>query len=82
MQEETEEVVKVKQENIEETKEEVVEETTTEPEVSEKPSLTEEEVLSYIGSRYGEEVSSIDDLILKKRIQSRHATRSGRLPRV
>jgi len=65
---ETEEVVKVnlQQENIEETKEEVVEETTTEPEVSEKPSLTEEEVLSYIGSRYGEEVSSIDDLISKR----------------
>ena len=63
----TEEVVKVDlQQNTEETKEEVVEETTTEPEVNEKPSLTEEEVLSYIGSRYGEEVSSIDDLISKR----------------
>lgn len=71
-QPETEDVAKVNlQQDTKETKEEVVEETTneeatTESEVTEKPSLTEEEVLSYIGSRYGEEISSIDDLISKR----------------
>ncbi len=41
-------------------------ETPVEEKVEDKPSLTEEEVLSFIGNRYGEEVSSLDDLTSKR----------------
>ena len=41
------------------------EEKVTEEKVKSNPSLTEEEVLSFIGNRYGEEVSSLDDLTSK-----------------
>ena len=38
-----------------------------EEKVKDKPSLSEEEVLSFIGNRYGEEVSSLDDLTSKRK---------------
>ena len=50
----------------EETKVETPVEETVKGKVEEKPSLTEEEVLSFIGNRYGEEVSSLDDLTSKR----------------
>tara|TARA_R100001440_G_scaffold53950_1_gene73791 strand:- start:1071 stop:2234 length:1164 start_codon:yes stop_codon:yes gene_type:complete len=62
VKEETKEVENVQEEEKEEIKEE-----TESPPVEEQPpvnkELAEDEVLSYIGKRYGKEVNSIDELI-------------------
>ena len=63
---ETETEVEVKEDNTQEEApvEEVVEEQP--PQVEAQPELNEDEVLSYIGKRYGKEVNSIDELISKR----------------
>ena len=62
----TETEVEVKEDNtqVEAPVEEVVEEQP--PQVEAQPELNEDEVLSYIGKRYGKEVNSIDELISKR----------------
>jgi hypothetical protein len=64
--EEPQENVEVKEENIPE--EAPVEEVKVEePPVTETPSeLNEDEVLSYIGKRYGKEINSIDELVSQR----------------
>ena len=63
---ETETEVEVKEDNTQEEApvEEVVEEQP--PQLEAQPELNEDEVLSYIGKRYGKEVNSIDELISKR----------------
>ena len=58
--------VEVKEDNTQEEApvEEVVEEQP--PQLEAQPELNEDEVLSYIGKRYGKEVNSIDELISKR----------------
>ena len=58
--------VEVKEDNTQEEApvEEVVEEQP--PQLETQPELNEDEVLSYIGKRYGKEVNSIDELISKR----------------
>ena len=36
------------------------------PQVEAQPELNEDEVLSYIGKRYGKEINSIDELVSKR----------------
>ena len=63
---ETETEVEVKEDNtqVEAPVEEVVEEQP--PQVEAQPELNEDEVLSYIGKRYGKEINSIDELVSKR----------------
>ena len=58
--------VKEETENVQEEKpvEEVVEEQP--PQTQTPPELNEDEVLSYIGKRYGKEINSIDDLVSER----------------
>jgi hypothetical protein len=58
--------VEVKEENTQEEApvEEVVEEQP--PQLETQPELNEDEVLSYIGKRYGKEINSIDELVSKR----------------
>ena len=58
--------VEVKEENTQEESpvEEVVEEQP--PQLEAQPELNEDEVLSYIGKRYGKEINSIDELVSKR----------------
>ena len=62
--------VKEETEKVEEPVEEEVEEEVeaAETEAPEPTSMSEEEVLSFITNRYGEEVTSLDDLINKRNI--------------
>ena len=62
----TETEVEVKEDNTQEEApvEEVIEEQP--PQLEAQPELNEDEVLSYIGKRYGKEVNSIDELISKR----------------
>ena len=64
---ETETEVEVKKDNtqVEAPVEEVVEEQP--PQVEAQPELNEDEVLSYIGKRYGKEINSIDELISERK---------------
>ena len=59
--------VKEETENVQEEKpvEEVVEEQP--PQTQTPPELNEDEVLSYIGKRYGKEINSIDDLVSERK---------------
>ena len=59
--------VKVKEDNTQEEApvEEVVEEQP--PEIETPPELNEDEVLSYIGKRYGKEINSIDELVSQRK---------------
>ena len=63
---ETETEVEVKEDNTQEEApvEEVVEEQP--PQLEAQPELNEDEVLSYIGKRYGKEINSIDELVSKR----------------
>ena len=63
---ETETEVEVKDDNTQEEApvEEVVEEQP--PQLEAQPELNEDEVLSYIGKRYGKEINSIDELVSKR----------------
>ena len=36
------------------------------PQLEAQPELNEDEVLSYIGKRYGKEINSIDELVSKR----------------
>ena len=58
--------VEVKEDNTQEEApvEEVVEEQP--PQLEAQPELNEDEVLSYIGKRYGKEINSIDELVSKR----------------
>ena len=58
--------VEVKEENTQEESpvEDVVEEQP--PQLEAQPELNEDEVLSYIGKRYGKEINSIDELVSKR----------------
>ena len=58
--------VEVKEDNTQEETpvEEVVEEQP--PQLEAQPELNEDEVLSYIGKRYGKEINSIDELVSKR----------------
>ena len=62
--------VKEETEKVEEPVEEEVEEEVeaAETEAPEPTSMSEEEVLSFITNRYGEEVTSLDDLVNKRKI--------------
>ena len=62
----TETEVEVKEDNtqVEAPVEEVVEEQP--PQVETQPELNEDEVLSYIGKRYGKEINSIDELVSQR----------------
>ena len=62
----TETEVEVKEDNtqVEAPVEEVVEEQP--PQVEAQPELNEDEVLSYIGKRYGKEINSIDELVSQR----------------
>ena len=64
---ETETEVEVKKDNtqVEAPVEEVVEEQP--PQVEAQPELNEDEVLSYIGKRYGKEINSIDELVSERK---------------
>ena len=69
--EEVKEEVEVKEDvQEEEVQEEIKEEPETPPVVEEQPpvpqELAEDEVLSYIGKRYGKQINSIDELISKR----------------
>lgn len=69
--EEVKEEVEVKEDvQEEEVQEEIKEELETPPVVEEQPpvvqELAEDEVLSYIGKRYGKQIDSIDELISKR----------------
>ena len=68
--EEVKEEVEVKEDVQEEVQEEIKEEPETPPVVEEQPpvpqELAEDEVLSYIGKRYGKQINSIDELISKR----------------
>jgi hypothetical protein len=68
VEEQPEQEVEVKEEteNVQEEKpvEEVVEEQP--PQTQTPPELNEDEVLSYIGKRYGKEINSIDDLVSER----------------
>ena len=69
--EEVKEKVEVKEDvQEEEVQEEIKEELETPPVVEEQPpvvqELAEDEVLSYIGKRYGKQIDSIDELISKR----------------
>ena len=69
--EEAKEEVEVKEDvQEEEVQEEIKEEPETPPVVEEQPpvpqELAEDEVLSYIGKRYGKQINSIDELISKR----------------
>ena len=69
--EEVKEEVEVKEDvKEEEVQEEIKEEPETPPVVEEQPpvvqELAEDEVLSYIGKRYGKQIDSIDELISKR----------------
>jgi len=69
--EQVKEEVEVKEDvQEEEVQEEIKEEPETPPVVEEKPpvsqELAEDEVLSYIGKRYGKQIDSIDELISKR----------------
>ena len=59
--------VEVKEDNTQEEApvEEVVEEQP--PQLEAQPELNEDEVLSYIGKRYGKEINSIDELVSKRK---------------
>jgi len=59
--------VEVKEENTQEESpvEEVVEEQP--PQLEAQPELNEDEVLSYIGKRYGKEINSIDELVSERK---------------
>jgi hypothetical protein len=59
--------VEVKEDNTQEETpvEEVVEEQP--PQLEAQPELNEDEVLSYIGKRYGKEINSIDDLVSERK---------------
>ena len=63
---ESEAEVEVKEDNTQEKApvEEVVEEQP--PQIEAQPELNEDEVLSYIGKRYGKEINSIDELVSKR----------------
>ena len=64
---ETETEVEVKEDNTQEEApvEEVVEEQP--PQLEAQPELNEDEVLSYIGKRYGKEINSIDELVSQRK---------------
>jgi len=64
---ETETEVEVKEDNTQEEApvEEVVEEQP--PQLEAQPELNEDEVLSYIGKRYGKEINSIDELVSERK---------------